>query len=56
MRTIDLAPSWQEVLPILLAAVEDGTAEGRKIARKELARMAEAADKYNELAKAAKPE
>lgn len=42
--TIDLTPTWQAVLPILLAALEDGTAEGKKIAREELHRMAKAAD------------
>lgn len=54
MEAIDLTPTWAAVLPILLAAVEDGTAEGRKIAREELARMAGFADKYVELSKKAK--
>lgn len=54
METIDLTPTWAAVLPILLAAVEDGTAEGRKIAREELARMAGLADKYVELMKTTK--
>lgn len=56
METIDLTPTWAAVLPILLTAVEDGTFEGRKIAREELARMAGLADKYVELMKAAKPQ
>lgn len=45
--TIDLTPTWQGVLPILLAALENGTDEGNKIAREELRRMAEAADRFN---------
>ena len=52
--TIDVTPTWQAVLPILFAALEDGTDEGKKIAREELRRMAQAADRYNELSKAAK--
>ena len=55
METIDLTPTWAAVLPALLAVIEDGTDEGRKMAREELARMAQAADKYNELMKATKP-
>jgi len=39
-----------------LAVIENGTGEGRQMARVELARMAQAADKYNELAKATKPQ
>lgn len=54
METIDLTPTWAAVLPVLLAAIENGTDEGRRMAREELARMAQAADKYNELSKAAK--
>jgi hypothetical protein len=42
--TIDLTPTWQGVLPILIAALEDGTKEGKKLAREELRRMAKAAD------------
>jgi hypothetical protein len=34
-------------LPILIAALEDGTDEGRKLAKLELASMAKAADLYN---------
>lgn len=42
--TIDLTPTWTGVLPILIAGIENGTAEGRKIAIDELSRMARAAD------------
>ena len=42
--TIDLTPTWAGVLPILIAGIENGNAEGRKIAIEELKRMAGAAD------------
>lgn len=45
--TINLTPTWAGVLPILIAALEDGTDEGRKLAKLELASMAKAADLYN---------
>lgn len=48
--TIDLTPTWRGILPALLAAMTDGTAEGRRIAREELTRMAALADERNELA------
>lgn len=49
METIEITPTWSAVLPILLAAIENGTDHGRRMAREELARMAQAADKYNEV-------
>lgn len=51
MKTIDITPTWKSILPILIAGIKDGTCEGRQIAIEELARMAEAADKYNESVK-----
>lgn len=47
--TIDLTPTWSGLLPALLLAYTNGTPEGKRMARGELLRMAEAADKYNEL-------
>jgi len=46
MKTIDMTPSWSDVLPMLLAAHSDGSAEGIDIAQKELERMAAIADKW----------
>lgn len=40
------------MLPAYFAVLEDGTAEGKRIAREELRRMAQAADYWNEHAKA----
>lgn len=45
--TIILTPTWRGVLPLLLAAVENGTTEGRRLALGELGRMADAADAFN---------
>lgn len=53
-QRIDCTPTWAGVLPLLLAALDNGTDEGRKIAREELARMAKAADLYNASRKVAK--
>lgn len=53
VRYIDATPTWAAILPALLAAVTDGTAEGQRIARAELIRMARAADSAVAAAKAA---
>jgi len=45
--SIILTPTWRGVLPMLIAAVERGTAEGRRLALEELGRMADAADAFN---------
>lgn len=42
--TIDFSMTWANALPLLLLVLENGTAEGRADARKELERMAYAAD------------
>lgn len=44
---IDLTPTWQGVLPLLIAALEDGTPVGKEMAQAELLRMAKAADAAN---------
>lgn len=43
---ITCTPSWSGILPGLLAILEDGDNEGKAIAKQELKRMAELADKY----------
>jgi hypothetical protein len=53
MNTIDITPTWREALNICLAVLENGTAEGRKIAMGELTRMAEIADRAVARTKAA---
>lgn len=44
VRTIDITPTWRAVAPIIEAGLTNGTAEGRRIAREELQRMADIAD------------
>ncbi len=46
-KTIDITPTWVAIVPILIAALTDGTPEGQRIAKEELLRMAKAADAYN---------
>lgn len=47
MRYIDVTPTWEGVLPALLAVFGDAeTAEARRTAGEELRRMARLADSY----------
>jgi hypothetical protein len=48
---LDMTPTWVGILPVYLAAFEDGNATGREAAKKELYRMAQLADKYAEIVK-----
>lgn len=48
-RTEILTPKWIGILPILEAAIECGTFEGRRAAHGELCRMAQGADQFNDL-------
>jgi hypothetical protein len=49
VRTIDVTPTWRAIVPILLMGIENGNADGRKIAMEEIYRMADAADAFNKL-------
>jgi len=46
MKTIDVTPTWEQILPVLLMTIENGTGRGRKVAIEELTRMAQIADAY----------
>lgn len=46
-KTINLEPTWEGILPLFLAVVRDGNHEGYLEAKKELERMAKAADLWN---------
>ena len=46
MKTIDVTPTWKQILPTLLTIFRDATPKGRKEATIELTRMAEIADTY----------
>jgi len=49
---LDLTPTWQGILPVITLALTEGTPAGQKAAGEELARMADAADRWNAHAKA----
>ena len=43
---IDMTPTWEEVGPLLFAALREGTPQGSQIAREELLRALRMADKW----------
>lgn len=45
-ETIDMTPTWEGMLPVYIAVIENGSFEGQRIAREELKRMAKLADAY----------
>lgn len=47
-KTIDCTPSWSGILNWYITVLQDGNAEGKKIAKKELSRMAQSADNWVE--------
>ena len=55
-KTINLTPSWEALLPSMLAIVTDGDShEARAFARSELRRMATLADAWVQHCKTATP-
>lgn len=46
MKTIDMTPTWEGILPLYIAGIESGSFEGIKTATEELYRMARLADLY----------
>lgn len=50
-KKIDVTPTWSGILRALLAVMQDGNAEGRKEAIKELQNMATAADQAVKMSK-----
>lgn len=48
---IDATPTWEGVMPILFAALESGTDEGKRIAREELMKLARQVDSINTVKK-----
>lgn len=49
---IDMAPTWEGLIPMFIAAIENGTPTARSTAIDELYRLAQFADKKNADAKA----
>jgi hypothetical protein len=45
-QAIDTTPTWSDILPALVAVIEDSNAIGKTNAIKELERMAQIADKH----------
>lgn len=43
-KEIDITPTWTVLLPALILAIEHGTPLGKRLARQELAHMAQVAD------------
>lgn len=43
-NTIDVTPTWSDMLPVFLAVLKNGDSNG--VAKEELTRMAAIADKY----------
>ncbi len=48
-ENFDLTPTWEQALKGYLLILENGSPEGKKVAKEELLRMAKAADLYNEV-------
>lgn len=45
-RTIDCTPTWEAASQIYLAVLENGTEEGKEMAREEILRMARLLDQF----------
>jgi len=50
-KTIDLTPTWQGILPGLIALLNSDNLKSRQVAESELRRMAGLADGYVQLSK-----
>lgn len=50
-KTIDLTPTWQGILPSLIALLNSDSLKSRQVAESELRRMAGLADGYVQLSK-----
>lgn len=46
-KFIDATPTWREIMPLLLHALRQGNAEGRRAAETEIYRLADFADNVN---------
>lgn len=45
-ETVEITPTWEDILPLLLVAYAHGSFEGKRAANEELTRMALLADLY----------
>lgn len=51
IRTVDLTPTWSNIVPMLVLLIEHGNSEGRRTAWDQLYKMARLADERNEMAR-----
>ena len=51
-KTVDLTPTWQDILPALLNLLQSDNPKSRQLAESEIRRMAGLADGYIESLKA----
>jgi hypothetical protein len=49
MTTIDMSPTWESLIPIMLLVAKEGSSKGQAEMRKEFVRMAKAADRWHAL-------
>lgn len=50
-KTVDVTPTWMDILPSLIHLVNSDSLKGRQVGESELRRMAGLADGYVELSK-----
>lgn len=50
-KTVDLTPSWESAAEILILVMDNGTEEGKRLAKEEIRNMARAADRALALVK-----
>jgi hypothetical protein len=48
-QTFDCTPTWESLLPAMIHLIESGGKSSSQVAKEELQKMAQAADKYNVL-------
>lgn len=45
-RYVDMTPTWEEAARMLIAVLENGTSQGKALARAEIIRMGQIIDQY----------
>tara|TARA_R110002020_G_scaffold150679_1_gene327502 strand:+ start:289 stop:480 length:192 start_codon:yes stop_codon:yes gene_type:complete len=46
-KTVDMTPTWSDILPLMLAGLNNSTQQGHGAIEQQFGQMAEAADKWN---------
>jgi hypothetical protein len=47
IKTVDCTPTWKGIMPAIIAVLEDGTPEGKRLAKEELMDLAAKVDAAN---------